>query len=101
MSKEKLIEYDGANFLNTEDDINEYLNIAFQSGDFQLIAIALGNVAKTKNLSKTARQIGMNRSGLHRSFSKNGNPKLSTFFKVANSLGIKLTAAIDKNSGVV
>ncbi|MDO5561942.1 MAG: putative addiction module antidote protein [bacterium] len=86
----KLIEYDGTNFLNNQKDIDAYLAAASESGDSKLIARALGNVMKKQNFSAASRALGLNRAGLYRSFSQDGDPKLSTFLKATNYLGYQM-----------
>lgn len=89
--KIKLTEYNGTNFLRTSAEAEVYLQAAFASNDPRLITRALGNVAKAQNLSQFSRQVGLNRAGLHRSFSETGDPKFSTFFKVIQALGYHLS----------
>jgi probable addiction module antidote protein len=100
--KIKLTEYDGTNFLKSREDIEEYLKLAFESDDPKMITRALGNVAKLQNLSEVARKTGLNRVGLHRSFSGNGDPKFSTLSNIVSALGYQLTITQKPNctSGV-
>ena len=95
--KTKPIEYDGTNLLKTPEDIEEYLRVAFEDGDPKLITRALGNVAKAQNLSATARKTGLNRAGLFRSLSDDGDPKLSTLTKVMDSFGYQLSFSPKSN----
>ncbi|WP_446939843.1 addiction module antidote protein, partial [Pseudomonas aeruginosa] len=43
--------YDTADYLKTEDDIAAYLDAVMEDGDPALIAAALGDVARARNLS--------------------------------------------------
>jgi len=83
--------YDAANYLKTEDDITAYMEAVMEDGDPALIAAALGDVARARNLSQLAREVGMSRQGLDKALSGNGNPSLATVIKVANALGLRLS----------
>ncbi|HEX8044274.1 addiction module antidote protein, partial [Rhizobium sp.] len=47
--------------------------------------------ARTRNMSKLAKDVGMNRSALYRALSGEGNPEFATILKVVKALGLKLT----------
>ncbi|EIY1230155.1 MULTISPECIES: addiction module antidote protein [Gammaproteobacteria] len=54
----KFSRYDTADYLKTEDDIAAYLDAVMEDGDPVLIAAALGDVARARNLSQLARDVG-------------------------------------------
>lgn len=86
----KFSRYDTADYLKNEDDIAAYLEAVMEDGDPALIAAALGDVARARNLSQLARDVGMTRQGLDKALSGTGNPSLSTVVKVAHALGLQL-----------
>jgi probable addiction module antidote protein len=45
----KFQRYDVVNYLKTEDDISAYLDAVMEEGDPELIAAALGDVARSAN----------------------------------------------------
>lgn len=55
-----------------------------------LLAAALGDIARARNMSQLAKQVGMSREGLYKALSGEGNPAFSTISKVANALGLRL-----------
>jgi probable addiction module antidote protein len=67
---------------------------AFASADPGSIAHALGVVARAKGRTRIARQTGLSRELLYRSFSENGNPTLKTTLAVMQALGIGGAAKI-------
>jgi len=83
--------YDTADYLKTEDDIAAYLDAVMEDGDPALIAAALGDVARARNFSQLARDVGMTRQGLDKALSGSGKPSLATVLKVAQALGLRLT----------
>ncbi|MGV7960126.1 putative addiction module antidote protein [Photorhabdus tasmaniensis] len=89
--KVKFSRYDTADYLQTEEDIAAYLEAVVEDGDPSLIAAALGDIARARNISQLARDVGMSREGLYKALSGEGNPTFTTITKVANTLGLRFT----------
>ena len=83
--------WDTAEFLENQEDIDTYLQVAFESGNARQITKALGNVAKARGMMDIAKQTGLTREHLYTSLSENGNPTLQTLTNVINTLGYQLT----------
>jgi probable addiction module antidote protein len=77
--------------LETEDDIRLYLEACQDDGDPELIASALGNIAKSRNMTHFAKDAGMTRAGLYKALSPEGNPIFATVSKVAKALSLRIT----------
>lgn len=88
----KFSRYDAADYLETEEQIAAYLDAALAEGDPALIAVALGNIARARNMSQLARDTGLTREGLYKALSGTGNPSFATVMKVARALGIRFQA---------
>jgi len=91
MTKVTFTPFDPADYLNNEDDIAAYLDAAMENGDPALIAAALGDIARARNFSQLAREVGMSRQGLDKALSGKGNPSFATVTKVAQALGLHLS----------
>lgn len=89
---EKLTNYDPAAALEDDEEIAAFMADAFETGDARYIARALGIVARAKGMTQIARDTGLSREQLYRSFSEAGNPTLKTTLAVMKALGIALTA---------
>ncbi len=94
MSRERLTaddlrisRWDSAEVLNSQEDIDDYLQVAFESNDPKHIAKALGVAARAKSMLKVARQTGLAREQLYSSLSDVGNPTLQTVTRVIDALG--------------
>ncbi|WP_387468107.1 addiction module antidote protein [Photorhabdus sp. RM323S] len=57
--KVKFSRYDTADYLQTEEDIAAYLEAVVEDGDPSLIAATLGDIARARNISQLARDVGM------------------------------------------
>jgi probable addiction module antidote protein len=90
--KPKLTTYDPSEALDGPDTIAIFLADAFETGDPAFIAKAFGVVARAKGMTEIARETGLSREQLYRSFSGEGNPTLKTKLAVMNALGIEMSA---------
>ena len=88
----KLTTYDPAAALVNDEEIAAFMADAFETGDASYIAHALGIVARAKGMAQIARDTGLSREQLYRSFSEEGNPTLKTTLAVMKAIGIDLTA---------
>ena len=55
-----------------------------------LVRAALSAIARAQNMSALARVAGLDRSGLYKALSEDGNPSLATIIKIVRALGLKL-----------
>lgn len=88
---EKFSRYETADYLETEEDIRLYLEACQENGSPALVAAALGDIARARNMSQLAKETGMTRAGLYKALSAEGNPSFATVSKVARALGLKVT----------
>ena len=88
--KLKTNRWDTSEFLESQEDIDIYLEAAFETGEPKQIAKALGNVAKAQGMVNIANQTGIAREYLYNCFGENGNPTLVTLTTVIDSLGYQL-----------
>ena len=93
MAEEIFSRFDTADYLETEADIAAYLEAVIEEAgdDPAVIARALGVVARARNLSQLARDVGMSREGLYKALSGEGNPSFATVMKVAHALGLRMS----------
>ena len=90
----KLTTYDPAEDLTSDAAVATFMAEAFATEDPGYIAQAPGVVARAKGMTQIAKQTGLSREQLYRSFSDNGNPTLKTTMAVMKALGIELTAKV-------
>ena len=98
MTKTTTTIWDPAAHLTTSDDVAAYLEAALQEGDPQLVAAALGDIARAKGMSQVARDAGLGRESLYKSLSSSGNPELATVLKVISALGLELHVTATDNA---
>jgi len=88
--------------LKTEEEVQAFVEASIAEAendtDPSLLAYALGVAAKARGMLAVSRDTGIDRAGLYRSFTKGGDPRISTFDKVARSLGYHITLAPIQNN---
>jgi probable addiction module antidote protein len=94
----KLTDYDPAEDLISDEGIASFMADAFETNDAGYISHALGIVARAKGMTQIAKETGLSREQLYRSFSAEGNPTLKTTIAVMNALGISLSAKVGGTS---
>jgi len=95
MAKVTVTPWDTSETLHTEEDCAGYLAAAFEDGDPALIRVAMENVAKARNMTALAHDMGISRRGLYKMFSPDGNPEFSTVQKFLSAIGVKMTIISD------
>lgn len=93
MPKETFSHYDTADYLRDDESIQAYLDAVMEESadDPALIAHALGNIARARNMSQLSRDTGITREGLYKALSSSGNPSFATILKVAQAMGLQLS----------
>ena len=86
----KAPKFDAADYLDSTEAIAAYLSEAFESGDNELITLAIGAVARAKGMGEIAKESGLNRENLYRTLSEGGKPEFGTVMKVLNSFDVQL-----------
>ncbi len=86
----KTTKFDVAEYLETDEDIKEFLAEAVRCGNVSDFIHALNTASRAKGMTEIAKQAGVNRQSLYKSLSENGSPKFETINKVVEALGCKL-----------
>lgn len=91
MKKITVSRWDTAETLLNESDYAGYLAAAFEDGDPSIVRQAMANVARARNMSALARDMGISARGLYKALSQDGNPEFWTIQRFLNAIGAKMT----------
>ena len=91
MERTETFPWDVVDHLVTDQDMEAYLDAAFEDGDPAVIAAALGDVARARGMSDVAQAAGLGRASLYKALSADGHPELATVLKVMRALGLRLS----------
>ena len=89
----KLTKFSVTDHLNTPEKQIAYIEAALDEDDPSFIAVAIGDVAKARGISQFARDTGLSREVIYKSFRPGGNPTIETVNKALKVLGLKLSLA--------
>ena len=60
-------------------------------GNFPLLLLALGDVARAKGMTQVARDAGLGRESLYKALAPGAKPRFETVMRVVRALGVKFT----------
>ena len=92
--KENTIDFNIQDFLNTEEDVRQYLQSAIEENNPEFLITAIGDVIRSKGFTKISKKMNVSREGLYKSFSGNSRPYYDTVFNALNVLGLKLSLTL-------
>ena len=88
----KLHAFDAARYLGDDAAIAEYMSAVLETGDSDLLLLALGDLARARGMAQVARDAGLGRESLYKALAPGAKPRYDTIFKVTRALGIRLHA---------
>ena len=88
----KISKFDAADYLKTPEAIAAYLTEALATDDATYICTALDTIARAKGMTNVAKETGLSRESLYKSFSGSSKPEFDTVRKVISSFGVRLVA---------
>jgi probable addiction module antidote protein len=88
----KVNTFDVAKYLDSKEVIAEYLSQILEDGDMDELLSAIGDIARVKGMTQIAKDTGLGRESLYKTFHVGAKLKFDTIIKVLNSFGIRLQA---------
>jgi probable addiction module antidote protein len=90
--RRKLLPFDATRYLTDDAAVAEYMTAVLETGDADLLLMALGDVARARGMGQVAKDSGLGRESLYKALAPGAKPRFDTVLKVARALGVKLTA---------
>ena len=91
----KLIPFDIQEDLDSEEAIAEYLTAVLEEDDAELLAVALGDIAKARGMAQVTKAAGLAEKSLYKALAPGANPRMDTIMRVAKALGLKVQIVPD------
>ena len=88
-----LTTFDISQYLDSNEMIAEYLTQVLRDGDTNELLQAIGAIAKARGMTQIAKDTGLGRESLYKTFSNGSKPRFDTVMRVLDSLGVKLQAS--------
>ena len=70
------------------------MNAVLESGDPDLLLLALGDIARARGMAQIAKGTGLGRQSLYKALAQGAKRRFDTILKVARALGVKLSAQV-------
>lgn len=90
---EKTAAFDVADYLDSEEMIQEYFRQVAADGDSSEIIEALGEIARARGMMKLAEETGLSRESLYRTLRPGSKPRFDTIFRITKALGLPMFAS--------
>ena len=81
-----------ADNIKSAEDVMIYLSTVLEMGEPADVINVIGAIARSKGMTKLAKEAGVSREALYTSLSENGNPSFITVLNILRSMGIVLKA---------
>ncbi len=88
----KLIPFDVTRYLTNDKAVAEYMTAVLETGDSDLLLLALGDIARARGMAQVAKDSGLGRESLYKALAPGAKPRFDTVLKVARALGVRLMA---------
>jgi probable addiction module antidote protein len=102
MEKITFERWDPADDLETKEDVLATLEVALalaiDEDDPEFLLRILGYIARSKGMAQLAKALNLDRTGLYKALSPEGNPSFITVVKALSSLGFQLNITQKKAS---
>ena len=87
-----LQDFDMADYLQTDEDVANYLTLVLADNGPAELRHALGTIARARGMSDVALASGLTREALYKALRRTSQPRFDTITKVCAALGVKLVA---------
>lgn len=87
----KLLPFDAARYLTSDEAIAEYMNAVLEADDPDLLLLAFADVARARGMAQVAKDAGLGRESLYKALAPGAKPRFDTVMKVAKALGVRLS----------
>ena len=87
----KVSRFSAAEYLETEEDIAEFLAAAMEDYEPDEFLACLAEVAKARGIAQLAETAGLNRESLYKTLAPGAKPRFDTIMKITKALGVTLT----------
>jgi probable addiction module antidote protein len=82
--------WDPADYIETPEDVVAHLDVALEENDIDFLLSTIGHICRSKGMTEIAGKLDLDRVGLYKSFSRDGNPSFKTVFRLIDLLGMRL-----------
>ena len=82
--------YDPAEYINSKETLIAFIEGALEENDPDFLLRTIGHIARSKGMTQLAKELGIDRAGLYKSLSIDGNPSFKTVLRLIDVLGLRI-----------
>ena len=82
--------YDPAEIITTKGRVIAFLEEALEENDPDFLLETIGHIARSKGMAQIAKELNIDRAGLYKSLTPDGNPSFKTIYKLFDILGLRM-----------
>ena len=86
--------FEVSDYLDNEEVIAEYLSLAAQDENSDVLLMALADVAKARGMAQVAKDAGLGRESLYKALRQGSKPQFATIAAVMRALGVRLEVGV-------
>ena len=90
MEKITVADFDHAEYIETQEDVFLTLKVAFEENDPDFLLSVICDIVRSRGIAQLAKKLNLDRTGLYKAFSSNGNPSFKTVYNLLDNLGFLL-----------
>jgi len=91
---EKITNYNPFDYFDTQAEINSFLLDCYNDDDPNTFVTALGHLARHHGMTEMAKETGLSRGSLYKTFNGKTKPQWETIVKLLKALNVQLTVAV-------
>ena len=82
--------WDPAELITTKGRVIAFLEEALEENDPDFLLETIGHIARSKGMAQIAKELNIDRAGLYKSLTPDGNPSFKTIYKLFDILGLRM-----------
>ena len=91
-AESNMLPFDAARYLTDYAAIAEYITAVLETGDTDLLLLALGDVARARGMAQVAKDAALGHESLYKVLALGATPRLDTVMKMARTPRVRLAA---------
>lgn len=86
--------FEVSDHLNNKKVISEYLSLAAQDENPEVLILALSHVAKARGMAQVAKDAGLGRESLYKALRQGSKPRFETIAAIMSALNVKMEVVV-------
>jgi probable addiction module antidote protein len=81
---------DISSYLNSDEDIAEYITAAAEEDDINVLLAAIAHAAKARGMTRVAKEAHLGRESLYKTLAPGAHPRFDRIHAILGALGVRI-----------